>query len=288
MHLYLPVVLGTCLSLLVACTSAPPPPAPEQYFGDARANLATMDFEAALRNLSRAIQVAGEQPVGQQAAVLRAALLTAMADASKQFAEACTAGAKQSRTHVGQFNRLRTDYYGIARGRLVEAMETVIGQRAKLTNQPVPLAVEFPGFSGTDPPALGRLQIGAWVEETERQRAELEITRNALARLLARLVGAGEDVHKGRAAFEKGGVEIDPRIYLIELSDAFLRLSKIFERGALDDPRYRRISYEAVGETLDVALKLLADQPDKQLEARAKKIKGECEKGLKAIGLADL
>lgn len=277
-------VMAFCL-VLVACTTAPPTPAAEQYFADAKKNLPNRDYESALRNLDRATKAAGDQPVGQQVVLLRTALLTAMAEGAKQMADAYGSGSKEppGEARSGQFRKMRADYHGIARVRLMNAMEAILAQRKKLGAEPVPLEMRFPDFSGTDHAALTKIKSGYWAEEADRYRAELESVRNALARNVARMTGAGDDVHKGQAAFEKGGLQVDPRIYLIEMSNTFLRLGEIFDRRALDDPRYLRICYEVVRDNMDVVLKLLQIKPDKELETKAKKIKADCEKALKAM-----
>src|SRR5262245_1855941 len=107
-----------CL-FLVACAGPPPTPTATQYLIDARNNLNASDFNAALRNLDRSIRAGSE--AGQQAGVLRAVLLTALAEGGKQMAEAYGAGLKEpgGQLRFGDFNRMRNDYYGIARVRLM-------------------------------------------------------------------------------------------------------------------------------------------------------------------------
>ncbi len=276
--------VATCL-LLLGCGGAPPTPSAQQYFSDAKTNLATSDFAAALKNLDRSIKSAGEQPVGRQAGVLRVVLLTALAEGSKQMAEAYGAGVKEpaAQTRFGHFGRMRADYYGIARARLMDAMQTVMDQRGKLGDKPMPLEVSFPGFTGAEDTAVAKIKKGYAVEDAERYPAELKSDRNALARLLAALVGAGNDPNKGQQMFSQGSIEIDPRAYLVELSSAFLQLGGMFERRALDEPRYLRAVNEVVRDNMDLALKLLAARPDQALEARVRKMRGDCEKTLKAL-----
>lgn len=274
-----------CL-LLLACTGAPPTPSAQQYFSDAKNNLAASDFDAALKNLDRSIKAAGEQPVGQQASMLRAVLLAALAEGSKQMAEAYGTGAKEpaAQARFGHFVRMRADYYGIARVRLMDAMQAVMDQRRKLDDKPISLEVNFPGFTGAEDPSATRIKKGYAAEDPNRYRAELNLDRNALARILASMAGVGDNPHKGQEIFSRGKVEIDPRVYLVELSSTFLRLGGIFERRALDEPRYLRAVNEVVRDNADLALKLLATKPDKDLESRAKKMRAECEKALKVLG----
>lgn len=282
-RIFVSSVGGFCL-FLAGC--APPTPTTQQYFNDAKKNLASMDYDAALTNLDRLTKAAGNEPLGQQAAVLRTALLLALANGTREMADAYGTGMKESpaERRRSQFLRMRADYYSIARVRFMNAMEAAMAQRGKLGQQGLPLEVPFPDFAGTPHGAVARIKGGYWVEDPDRYRAELEAVRNSLALVLAQLAGAGGDPHKGKAAFEKGGLQIDPRVYLLEMSDNFLRLSEIFERKALDDPRYHRTSLEITRDTLDVALKLLEAKPDKDLQERAKKTRVDCEKRLKALG----
>ena len=278
------LLLGICLVLL-ACAGEPPTPTADRYFADVKNNLSSMDYSSALKNLDRLIKTAGDQPLGRQGTVLRAVLLTAMAEGSKQMAEAYAIGVKQpaAQARPAAFSKMRSSYYGMSRVWLMQSMEAAMAQRGSMPEQPQPLDVAFPQFKGSEHPAIARIQEGREVPDTDRYRAELESVQNALAHRLAALTGAGGDVNKAQAQFAKGGMQIESRLYLIEMSDAFLRLSEIFGPRALDDVRYRRTSLEVVRDNLDIALKLLAAKPDKDLENRVKKMKADCEKQLKTL-----
>jgi hypothetical protein len=279
-----PLALAISL-LLVACSGAPPTPASEQYLADARNSLNTSDFDVALKNLERAVKSAGDEPVGQQAAVLRVTLVTALADAGKQMAEAYGIGAKEppAQSRLGPFGKMRSDYYGIARSRLMDAMQSLMNQRPKLTNTPLLIQVNFPGSTGATDPTMNKIKNGQWVGDAERFAAELQTDRNALARLLSALAGAGQNISKGQQLFSGGKVDVDPRIYLIELSNSFLQIGAMFEARALNEPDRLRTVNEVVRGNLDLARKLLAARPDKDLEARVKKMQAECEKTLKKL-----
>lgn len=282
--LLLALVLG--VSVLLGCSSGPgSAPGPELYYSDAKKNLVTLDYEAALKNLDRLVKSAEGQPLGHQGAIVRTALLTAMAEATKQMGDAYRDGSTEPAAgpYKSQFTRMKADYYGIARVRLMHAMESVLAQRGKLGDQTMPLELAFPDFSGQEHAAISKVRSGRLPSDADRYRAEMESVRNALARTLAGLVGADDDVAKGKVVFEKGGVQIDPRIYLVELSDRFMKLSELFDRRALDDPPNRRVTLEVVRDNLDLAAKMLQTKPDKDLEARVKKLKADCEKALKAL-----
>ena len=54
-------------------------------------------------------------------------------------------------------------------------------------------------------------------------------------------------------------------------------------RGVNDPDRFRTVNQVVAG-NLDVATKLLAAKPDKELEARVKKMQADCDKCLKKLG----
>lgn len=113
---------------LVACSGGPPTSPGEKYLSDARNSLKTSDFDKAVRDLDAAIKSAGDEPLGLQAAVLRVALMTALADSGKKMAEAYGMGAKEptAKSRSGAFSKMRADYYGMARSRLMDAMQSVM------------------------------------------------------------------------------------------------------------------------------------------------------------------
>jgi len=211
-------------------------------------------------------------------------LHAALADGAKEMAEAYEQGLTQpsGEARHGDFVRMRSSYHGMARVYLLDSLEGLMKQRGALGKSPVRLQMRFPDFGGTGPPAVAAVRNGTWVEEGERFRAEKETVRNAFARTVARLAGAGDDVHKGRASFE-ASPQFDARVYLVELSGQLLRTSEIFEQRAIGDSRYRRICFEVVRDNMELARKLLEAAPDKDLEKQVKGIKDEVEKGLKRI-----
>jgi len=284
-RLFLSLVIPISL-LLLACSGGPSMSPGEQYLSDARTSLKSSDFNAALKNLDDAIKSAGDGPLGQQAAVLRVALVTALSDSGKQLAEAYAVGAKEppAQSRSGAFNKMRADYYGIARSRLMDAMQSVMDRRGKLSASPMLIEVNFPGFTGGTDPTVTKIKSGQWVADTDRVVAEAQLDRNALARILSALAGADQDPNKGQQLFSNGKVDIDPRVYLIELSSSFLQIGGMFDPHGVNQPDQLRIVNGVVRGNLDVALKLLAAKPDKDLEAHAKKMQADCDKVLKKLG----
>ena len=273
-------------ALLFACSSAPPTSIGDRQFGDAKNNLKSSDFRAALDNLNGTIRSTNNDSLRQQALVLHVALVTALADTDEQMAEAYQLGAKQPLAHsqTGAFYKQRSDYNNAARTYLMDAMQSVMDQRSKLNANPVSIELAFPGFTGGTNPALAKIKSGEFVADGERLNAELQLDRNCLAQVLAGLAGAGSDLNKGREMFSAGKVDVDPRVYIIVLSDDFLRFGAMFDMHGVNDPEKFRTVNQVVRGNLDVATKLLAAKPDKDLEVRVKKMQADCDKSLKKLG----
>jgi hypothetical protein len=279
-------VLSALSILLFACSSAPPTPPSVRHFADAKNNLQASDYKAALENLDATIKSTSDDSVRQQASLLRVALLTALADADQQLAEAYHVGAKQppAQSQTGAFYNQRSDYNNAARNYLMDAMQAEMDQRGKLGANPISIQIAFPGFTGNVDPALVKIKSGYLVSDSERANAELQMDRNAFASILAALAGVNQDLNKGRELYDAGKVDIDSRVYLVAFSDTFLRVGSMFDTRGINDPDKFRTVNQVVRGNLDIAEKLLAAKPDKDLETHVKKMEGDCDKCLKRLG----
>jgi hypothetical protein len=273
-------ILAIALSvLLMACSSAPPTSQSDQSFTDARNNFKASDFKAALRNLDKVIKTSSDESQRQQAVVLRTVLVTALADANKQMAEAYYIGAKQpaAQSRSGSYYKMRSDYYKTARSFLMDGMQSVMDQRSKLGGNPLLIEVTFPGFTGTNS-GMTKIKSGQSFSDNDQLNAEQQAVRNALAAVLSSIVGAAQDPNKGQQIYNGGKVEIDSRVYLIELSNSFLQSGAMFDWRGLNEPDHLRTVNDVVRGNLEVAQKLLAAKPDKDMEARVKKMLSDCDK----------
>jgi hypothetical protein len=267
------------------CGAPPADPTAEQYLASAKESLRGQDFDNAVKNLDRMIRAAGNQPLAQQGALLRTVLLTALAEGDLRMGQAYAAGALQLQGQSGQsaFVRMRTDYYGMSRAHITSAMEAILAQRVNIQMAPIPLDVALPPVRQVDPAPLSQLELGRTISEPDRLTAETECSRNAWARRLASVAGAGALSGQERASISAPGIQIDPRMYLLEMSDEFLRLSIVFGPGALDDARYLRATQELILGNLRVVEALLETHPDAAIRARMDKMKADCELRLQSL-----
>jgi len=262
-----------------ACSCAPPISESTKAYTEARNNLKFSDFDGALNNLDKAIKSAKDESLSQEALVLRIALVTALADANRQMAEAYYTGSQQpdAQSHSSPFYKTRADYYSTANSLLMDAMQSVMNQRPKLNGNVIPIEADFPAFAANIP-ALTKIKGGQLVPDSDRVSAELQTDRNVLALTLSAIAGAGQDPDKGKAAFSTGKVDIDPRVYIIEISNGFLQAGAMFESTGMNQSDRLRTVHDVVRANLDVALKLLAAKPDKDLEARVKQMQADLDK----------
>jgi hypothetical protein len=262
----------------LACSSAPPTSHSDTSFTDARNNFKASDFEAALRNLDQIIKGSSDESQRQQAIVLRTVLVTALADANKQLAEAYYIGAKTpaGKSDSGSYYKMRSDYYNTARSFLMDGMQAVMDQRSKLGATPLVIEVAFLGFQGTNA-AMNKLKSGQRVSDNHQLSAEQQATRNALATVLSAIAGAPDDLNKGQQIYSNK-VEIDPRAYLIELSNSVYQSEAMFDWRGLNQPDKTRPVNDVVRGNLDIAQKMLTAKPDKDMQARVKKMLSDCDK----------
>ena len=277
--------LVVMISLMLAACSESVSPGVE-HFAHAKTNLQTSDFTAAVNNLDLTIKNTNDESLKTEATLIRVALITAMADADQQMVAAYQEGAKQplAQGKVGSFYKTRSDYANTARAYLMDAMQTVMDQRDKLDpNKAVAIEVPFPGFTGGTDDTLTKIKAGQVIMDAQRLNAEQQLTRNAFAKVLTALAGAGNDLNKGKGLYAAGKVNVDARAYVIELSDEFLSIGQIFDAKVMNDPDKLKTVNQVVEQNLVVATKLLAAKPDKDLEARVKKMQADCDKCLKKL-----
>ena len=280
-----PLLIIAISVLFLANSCAPPISVSTQAYNDAKNNLKFSDFDGALNNLDKAIKSAKDEPSRQEALILRTALAIGLADANRQMAEAYNTGSQQpdAKGHTGPFYKARSDYYSAASTLLMQAMQAVMDERSKLGDKPMPLEVAFPNFTGTIA-GVESVKKGKLLSDSDRLAAELQQDRNCIAAALSAIAGAGPDPNKGLVAYNTGKVDVDPRVFIIELTDSFLQVGAMFQPAGMNQlDRWHTVN-QVVRANLNVAAKLLAAKPDANLEARVKKMQADNDKTLKKFG----
>jgi hypothetical protein len=230
-----------------------------------------------LRNLDKVIKESSDESKRQQAIVLRTVLVTALADANKQMAEAYYIGAKTParQPHSGPLQNA----VGLLQHRALLSDGCHAGgdgSTVQVGRSPLVIEVTFPGFQGTNA-AMNKIKSGQPVSDNDQLSAEQQATRNALATVLSAIARAPDDLNKGQQIYNNR-VEIDPRAYFIELSNSFYQSEAMFDWRGLNQPDKTRLVNDVVRGNLDIAHKVLTAKPDKEMQARVKKMLSDCDK----------
>ena len=277
--------LAAGMLFLAACGGGPAPEStPEGRYKFAKEAIAGKNYVKALDTLEQVIKRAPDSDLAVRANLTRAALLAGMADAYKRMAEAYMDGYRSpsARAYSSQMRKMAVDYYGMSRVRSVEYVEG-FDRTAKhiQAGKALTFDLPMPQTMGQEAAAMEQIRHGKMAGEEERVKIEYEEVEAGLARAIAQMLGAGEDLNAARARLQGGSATVNPTGMLVAAAERMCRLSAIFQSRALDDQRLDRAFHERALTTVDTAMERLKKEPDKKLEDSAKKLKKECEKAMK-------
>ncbi len=279
------LTLAGVFSSLVAwsgCAPSPKPVTPASQFAEAKEMLRQRTHDRALDSLAKLSKQ--ENEMAERARMLSIAVLGGMGESYREMADAYMKGSTVVRTEAEKmrFRKMAMDYYGMARVRSLNYVEQLLPLLRKSDTKPFTVEARFPEASAVENATLNKLQQGIWVGEEERYRAELDMLDLWVAKILCASASVS-DLNQGRALYQKGTVDLDPRGYFVAMAKTMMDASALFTPKALDNSRMRRLFYEKADETLDVSMRLLKMQPDKALETRARRMKQDCQKELKRL-----
>ena len=277
--------LAAVMLVLAACGGGPAPEStPEGQYKFAKEAIAGKNYVKALDTLEQVIKRAPDSDLAVRANLTRAALLAGMADAYKRMAEAYMDGYRSpsARAYSSQMRKMAVDYYGMGRVRSVEYVEG-FDRTAKhiQAGKALTFDLPMPQTMGQEAAAMEQIRHGKMAGDEERVKIEYEEVEAGLARAIAQMLGAGEDLNAARARLQGGSATVNPTGMLVAAAERMCLLSAIFHPRALDDQRLDRAFHERALTTVDTAMERLKKEPDKKLEDSAKKLKKECEKAMK-------
>ncbi len=277
-------VAGVFSSLVAwsGCAPSPKPVTPASQFAEAKEMLRQRTYDRALDSLAKLSKQ--ENDMAERARMLSVAVLGSMGESYREMGDAYMKGSTVVRTEAEKmrFRKMAMDYYGMARVRSLNYVEQFLPLLKKSDTKPFTVEARFPEASAVENATLNKLQQGIWVGEEERYQAELDTLDLWVAKILC-ASALVSDLNQGRALYQKGTVDLDPRGYFVAMAKTMMDASALFASKALDDSRMQRLFYEKADETLDASMRLLKMQPDKALETRARRMKQDCQKELKRL-----
>ena len=264
------------------CAPRPKPVTPASQFAEAKEMLRQRTHDRALDSLAKLSKQ--ENELAERARMLSIAVLGGMGESYREMGDAYMKGSTVVRTEAEKmrFRKMAMDYFGMARVRSLGYVEQFLPLLKKSDTKPFTVEARFPEVGAVENATVNKLQQGIWVGDEERYQAELDTLDLWVAKILCASASV-TDLNQGRALYQKGTVDLDPRGYFVAMARTMMDASALFMPKALDDSRLRRLFYEKADETLDTSMRLLKMQPDKALEARARKMKDDCQRELKRL-----
>lgn len=257
-------------ALLAACSGPIVARSPEALFALAQEQIGNANYYPATDTLARVAREAPKTELGRRARLLRITLLTGMARAFRDIAQAYLEGHQQAgaAAYSGQMRAIAMDYFGRSRGRSLEMIETLDALLREPLTEPVRLELSLPA-STADSETLTRVRAGAWVDILELGPVEKEELAGAVVRMRAKLAGGADEAAPAR-------------VYL-GLAQEILELSSIFRPEALGDKRLLRLFHERAATAAALAAELSAKAGDRGLEEESRRLVAHCQDALKKL-----
>lgn len=267
---FLVAVAAAAAALLLACSGPIVARSPEALFALAQEQIGNANYYPAADTLARVAREAHNTDLGRQARLLRITLLTGMARAFRDIADAYLVGHQQAgaAAYSGQMRAIAMDYFGRSRGRSLEMIEALDALLREPLPGPVRLALSLPA-SASASQTLARVRQGTWVDAAELGPVE----KDGLAAAMA----------QSRTALAGGATDPSPaRIYL-GLARELIDLSSIYRQEALGDRRLTRLFHERAASAAGLAAELAGKSGNRQLEEESRQLVAHCQDVLKKL-----
>ena len=269
-------VLPAALALTGCGESAPPGPAkgsPEWLWLAAVDNYAAGDFEKTQDQLGDIVK--SDNPWRTRAAVWRVVMLTGMARASGDLANAYESGAKKNQARAATFQNPIQQYRRDARRHTIALAETVGTLKKSLGDaETVPLEFSLPPGTPSPSPDLGRVSDGTILREGPAAEAKRHTIRRGLLLETVKAVNAGDNVAKARSLFEAPPVEVPRQVFFLSLGQALFERSELFDRAHFNEPPKRKFMLDRAITFITPAL----ESDDESLKKKAEELQKKIQK----------
>lgn len=222
------------------------PRTPEQLYRLAAEQLRNENYVRALDTLARITRTSPNSPLAVKAALTRMAVLAGWAHGAHELGEIYLQASEQA-TEPAAKSTLRQagmEQFSIAQSHALALLDALAG--------------ELPGLAGTgwstDPllplippaahPALARLRAGQPLGEAERTAIQRDAIRRGLAEMMAALAGTPGDFGRAHERLARDNARLERAGVYLAFGDVLVSLSRLFDKTALDNPRYHRLFHE--------------------------------------------
>jgi hypothetical protein len=250
----------------------------EYQYAEAKKAISEVKFEKAISLTGEILSRFASTKYGDKARILRIILLSGLSQGYGRMAEAHLDGFEKSIKNAGAFRSIAFDYYRKQKNASLgffEACDFFLKDYSEKT--PYVLDVEFPSRDLTPNRRLDEVRSGNLLAAEQLKAAEEDELRNGLITSLTGFLAAGGDRAKARKLLEGGPKTLDHAEVMVMLGRTLLENQKVFGRSALNEIQNYRQFYQKSSECAELALKILKDNPNQEVQTQAEQLKTELE-----------
>ena len=230
--------------LFLACSLAPEPagPAvdtPEWFWQGALDSYRAGDFEESLEYLDKLIDK--DDPLAQDAVVLRAVLLAGLAGGRLELADAAREAIRKRPGLASEWQGVLGSESGRGRQAAFTLVESLDRLDETLAAGSVEIRFPFPPGGPGRSPVVHALEAGNPPAKAQLEGAVAHTLRRHVVLIVSRLVGAGESAADARAVFEAPPVTLTAARAHYEFASVMGELAVRLRQNLLNDPKLRPI-----------------------------------------------
>jgi hypothetical protein len=267
---------AAALLLAASCSTGPKPAEPGTpafLWNAAKATWHSGDFVKTGETLQQLVKTESEFTARSRPWSILVA--SGLAQGYAATADAYLYGAKANRQNPMPFHKEANALRSMATSAAVEFAEEVHVFLDKDKAENVALAFEFPPGGAAEPPAMRKIESGAWLQDSERDSLLKMMLHRGVVRSVTAAVGSVDDTPKAAELFKAPDVQRPRAAFLQFVAKDLYDRSDLFTATKLDHPaRLRLLCQEALEALQGVPETKDSKALTVKLQSALKKVKG--------------
>jgi hypothetical protein len=283
LRLLWPLALAGIVLILSCEPPVKQPVGPARDYADAKDLFKKGNFDRTLEYTEGVASASPPNAYTERARVLRLIIYSGRVKAYKQLTDAYAKGSQAAKNprFKAEYQRLRSDAldYGTKAALGVGETAHQMLEGAGIGKE-VTLEAPYPATEGPQTlPQLERVMEGAWIEPQEQDAASLGARQKGIDDALAEAVGG--DRTKARTELTAGPVKIGGVDFALFLGHQLLDAASMFDRKHYNDFQKFKLIADEGDQTVQAALAMLKESPDKDKEKEVKKLDAAIKAAIK-------
>jgi hypothetical protein len=247
-------------------------------YAEAKKAVSEIKFEKAISLTGEILNKSANSEYADKARILRIILLSGLSQGYGRMAEAHLDGFEKSIKNAGALRSIAFDYYRKQKNDVLGFYQSCDFFLKNYSQQtPYVLEMDFPSKDLMQNRRLDEVRSGKLLAPEQLKAAEEDELCNGLISSLSGFLGAGGDRAKARKLLEGGSRTLDHAEFMVMLGRSLLDGQKVFGRAALNDIQNYRQFYQKSFECSQLALKILKDNPNQEVQNQADQLKTDIE-----------